>query len=230
MGGQLVDFDAAQVETLATRQNRRRHFTDFRRRKNEFDAFGRFFQRFQKRVERLLRQHMDFVDDVYFKTGGRRVVTRRFNDFAHIVNARVGRRVDFNDVDMAVFRNRPAMFANAARLGRHAAFSVRTDTVQRTGDDTRRSRFAHAANAGQDVCLSQTSGVNRIFQRPDKGFLTDQVGKGRRTVFPRQHAVFLIGIGHFFQTRGKRILCGNKIKRKPDDDPFRTVTAAFFRT
>ena len=156
---------------------------------------------------------MDFVDNIDFKTRRRRVVSRRFDDFAHVCDAGVAGGVDFDNVDVAVFGDGAAMFANAAGFGRHAALAVGTHAVQGAGDDARGRRFADAANARQNVCLRQTVRFNGVFQRSNQSFLPDQIGKSRRTVFAGKDAVFVF-VGHGFgrfRKKGK----GNRTTTRP---------------
>ena len=56
--------NAAQVEALAARENRGQNFFRLGRGEHELHVRGRLFERFEQRVERLLREHVDFVDDV----------------------------------------------------------------------------------------------------------------------------------------------------------------------
>ncbi len=88
MGGQFIGLNPAQIKTLATRQNGDRNFADFGGRKDEFHMLWRFFQRFQKRVERTFRQHVHFVDDVNLVARRCRAITDAFDQFANIVNTR----------------------------------------------------------------------------------------------------------------------------------------------
>src|SRR3546814_983690 len=65
MREQHVGSDTAEVEALAARQHRHRYLVHLRRREQELDVRGRLFERFQKRIEGVARQHVHFVDDVY---------------------------------------------------------------------------------------------------------------------------------------------------------------------
>ncbi len=64
-----VHRNTAQVKPLAPRQHRHRHFADFGGGKDELDRLRGFFQRFQERVERVLGQHVDFINDVDLVAG-----------------------------------------------------------------------------------------------------------------------------------------------------------------
>jgi hypothetical protein len=59
----------------------------------------RLFERLEQRVERRLRQHVDFVDQVDLHPTAAGHVLRVVDELAHIVHARVAGRVDFQQVD-----------------------------------------------------------------------------------------------------------------------------------
>jgi hypothetical protein len=79
IGGELGAVDAAQVETLAARQHRHRHFADFGGGEDEFHMRRRLFQGLEQAVESLLGQHMHFVDDID-------LVARRDRGIAHALD------------------------------------------------------------------------------------------------------------------------------------------------
>src|SRR3546814_4860191 len=65
----------------------------------EFDVGGWLLQRFQERVEPVLGQHVDFVDNVDLvprRDGG---IAYGLDNFAHIVHAGMGGGVHLYDVD-----------------------------------------------------------------------------------------------------------------------------------
>ena len=66
-----IRLDAAQVEALAARQDRDRHLADLGRGENELGVRRRLLERLQEGVERLVREHVDFVDDVDLVAGAR---------------------------------------------------------------------------------------------------------------------------------------------------------------
>ena len=57
-----------KIEPLATRQNSDGNLGGFGGAKDEFYMLRRFFQRFQQGVEGLAREHVHFVDNVYFES------------------------------------------------------------------------------------------------------------------------------------------------------------------
>jgi 4-hydroxy-L-threonine phosphate dehydrogenase PdxA len=60
----LIDRDAAELVTLAARQNRRGNLVDLCCCQDENRMGRRLFQCFEKSVEGRGRKHVDFVDDV----------------------------------------------------------------------------------------------------------------------------------------------------------------------
>ena len=111
MRHQHVRLDPAQIEALAARQHRDRHFADFGGREHEFGVLRRLFQRFQKRIECRRREHVDFVDDVDLVARTGRRIAHTVVDLAHIVDAGVGCRVHFQHVHVPAFHDRLAMHA-----------------------------------------------------------------------------------------------------------------------
>ncbi len=59
---------------------------------------------------------MDFIDNIHLVFQMERRETRLFEKRSHIVDARVGRGVHFNDIDRFFFLRIPAGLANPARL------------------------------------------------------------------------------------------------------------------
>ena len=56
--------DGRKIESLAPRQDGDRNLFRVGGAEDEFDVFGRLFERLEERVEGRRRQHVDFVDDV----------------------------------------------------------------------------------------------------------------------------------------------------------------------
>ena len=152
--GEMIDqhvvLHPAQVEPLAARQHGHRHPADFRGRENELHMLRRFFERLEKRIERVARQHVDFVDDVDLVARRNGPVENAVDQLADIVNAGAARGIHLHHVDMAVFGNRDAVLADSAGIGRRLAIAVRAGAVQCAGDDARGRGFPDTANARQD--------------------------------------------------------------------------------
>ena len=82
-------FNAAQVKTLAARQDRDGHLPDFRCGKDEFDVRGRFLERFEQRIERARGQHVYFVNDVDLVAGRGCAVVHAVDNLADVIDGRV---------------------------------------------------------------------------------------------------------------------------------------------
>ena len=114
MGGERFGRNAPQVEPLAARQDGDRDLVDLGRREQELDVRRRLLERLQERVERVLRQHVDFVDDIDLVARRDRGIAHRLDDLAHVVDAGVGGGVHLDHVDMPPFGDRAARLADAA--------------------------------------------------------------------------------------------------------------------
>ena len=147
MLGQLFGRNPAKVEPLAARQDGNRDLVHLGGGEQEFHMRRRLLERFQKRVEGALRQHVNFVDDVDLvarRDGG---IAHRLDDLADVVDAGVAGGVHFDHVDVAALGDRSARLAHAAGFDRRAALPVRADAVQRLGDQPRGRSLADPANA-----------------------------------------------------------------------------------
>ena len=122
IGGQFGAVDAAQIETLAARQHRHRHFADLGGGENEFHMRRRFFQRLEQAVEGLLGQHVHFVDDVYLVARRDRGIAHALDDLADVVDAGARGGVHFLHIDIARF----AKWRRRARTRRKDEWSARS--------------------------------------------------------------------------------------------------------
>ena len=192
----LLDRHPAQRKPLAARQHRHRHAVHFGRREHEFDIGRRLFERLQQRVEGVLREHVDFVDDVDLVARRDRAIAHALGQVADVVDAGARRCVHFDDIDMPVLGDRPAMDALAAGRDRRAAGAVRADAVERPRDDAGGRGFAGAADAGQDEGLRDAPGRDRVRQGTDHRLLPDHLGKSLRPVFAGENAIGGRRFGH----------------------------------
>ena len=115
------------------------------------------------------------------------------NDFANIVDTRAAGGVHFHNIHMATFDNRTAMFANATWVSRWATLPVRADTIHAFGNNAGRSCFTRSANTSHNKCLRNAISGKCIFQGAHHCILTDQIGKGFWSVFPRKNLIALVG-------------------------------------
>ena len=186
---QHVEIHAPQVEALASGQHRDRNLPYLRRREDELHVLRRLLEGLEQRVERAGREHVHFVDDVDLVAAGRGAVEHALEKLAHLRDAGVAGRVDLDDVDVAVLRDRHALVAHAARLRGRPALAVRPDAVEHARDDARRRRLADAAHAGQHERVGEASGVDRVRKRAHHRVLADQRGEVAGSVLAGENAV-----------------------------------------
>ena len=108
MGGQGFHIDAAKIEALAARQHGDRQLAHFRGGENEFCVRRRLLQRLQKGIEGLLGEHMHFIDNIDPVARAGRAVAHAVDQFAHVIDAGIRRRIHLDQVSMAALGNRLA--------------------------------------------------------------------------------------------------------------------------
>ena len=168
----VLHAEAVEVETLAARQHRDRHLTNFRCRENKLHISGRLFQRLQQPVKGGLGQHVHFVNNIDLIARRGRHIAHILNDFANIINAGARRGIHLNDIDMGAVHNRFAMRAGLAQ--RHAWHVRRIGViVQSARKNTRRGGFADTAHTRQHKGMRNTARVKGVFQRLHHGLLAN---------------------------------------------------------
>ena len=183
-GGDVLRRDARKVIPLAAAEDGDGDFLHLGGGQDEDDMLGRFFHRFEQGVERLHREHVHLVDDVYFVAAHRRQVGDFVAQVADIVDAVVGGGVHLDNIE-----DRAAVdaFADLA-----LAAGVRAGMVQAVdglGENFGAGRLAGAARAGEQVGVADAAGGDLVLQRRDDGLLAHNVGKALRTPFAIQCAV-----------------------------------------
>src|ERR1700686_556492 len=129
---------------------------------------------------------MRFVENVNLEAIARRAIARRLAQFANLVNAAVGGRVDLDYVDRVSGANLGAGFANAARL-RHRP--VGRAAIQSRRQNARHGGLSNAAMPAEDVAVRGPSLFQGILQGARDVLLSDHLGELLRTIFTRQDGV-----------------------------------------
>ena len=96
---QFQKINGAKGEMLTTGSNRVGNLVRFRCAENEDHPLGRLLQSLQKRIKSFFGNLVRFVDDENFVLVTRRAITDILSNFAHLVNAAIGRRVNFDHID-----------------------------------------------------------------------------------------------------------------------------------
>ena len=196
-----------QVELQAARQHGDRDLLRIGGGQNELDVLGRLFQRLQHGVERVVGQHVHFVDHVDLEAGIGRRIDRLLQQLRHFVDAAVGGRVHFDVVDKASGIDGHASLAHAAGGGGNAAVAIRADAVERLGQDTGERGLAHAAGAGEQVGVVQPLLFQRMRQRAHDVLLAYQGVETAGTVFAGENLIgHDNGCGRLFGSGGHFIL------------------------
>ena len=115
---------------------------------------------------------MHFVDDVDLEAAAGRRIQRVFQQLAHVIDLRVRRRIELNQIDKTSRVDLGAGAAFAARRVGNAGFAI-----ERLGDNARQRGLAHTARAGKQVGVMQPLLLERIGQRTHDMLLPDQFGK-----------------------------------------------------
>jgi len=97
MGAQIALADKLKDETLAAAYNCRRHLMLLRRRQNEHHHRRWLFDRLQKGVECLLREHMAFVNDIELVSAALSDKRRPFDQRSRVVDTVIGCRIDLKN-------------------------------------------------------------------------------------------------------------------------------------
>ena len=121
---------------------------------------------------------MRFVDDEDLVAVAGGAEADIFAQFAHFVDAAIGGRVDFNDVDGIALQGFDAGRAFAARIGRRAFH-----TIQAAGHDARDRGLAGSALAGKDVPMGDTALGDGVIEGGFDVLLPYQLIKIAGTVF-----------------------------------------------
>jgi hypothetical protein len=112
----VVELDRVKAEVLAARADGLRNVLGLRRGHHEDDVRRRLFQRLEQRVEGGFGDLVRLVENVDLVPVARGGVAGRVAQFANLVDAAVGGRVDLDHVDGVALANLDAGVADAAWL------------------------------------------------------------------------------------------------------------------
>lgn len=143
----------------------------FGRCQNENGVCRRFFQCFQKRVERLRRQHMHLVDDEHLVFSDLRRDANLLNERADMLHAVVRSRIKFKNAERGIFGESRATRAGSAGL----VVGGRGEAVQHFGEDAGVRGFAHTARAAKQERVRDMAARNGVFQRLRNMLLTNHL-------------------------------------------------------
>ena len=175
--GHLVVGEAAEVEALAAREDRRRDLVALGRREDEDGVRRRFLEGLQKGLERGRGDRVDFVDDEDLAAVARRRVGHDLDEVARLIHLAVRGAVDLESIERAALEHLDARGALAAGSRRWAIGRVAVDGRR---EETRRGGLADAARPREEIRVRQPVGGDGVRQRPDDLLLADDVRERAR--------------------------------------------------
>ena len=177
--------DRPELEHLRPGQDGVRNLVQLGGRHHEDDVRGRLLDRLEQRVERRSRQLVDFVDDEdLVAVANRRDRQAGNHDLADVVDARMARGVDLEDVDVAPLGDLDARVTRAARFGGRTLHAV-----QRLRQDPRRRRLAASARTGKHERVGDAPARDGVAQRLRHRLLADDLIEPLRTPLAGENLV-----------------------------------------
>ena len=174
-----------KAEVLAARADGLGNVLRLRGGHHEDDVRRRLFEGFEQRIEGRVGDLVRFVEDVNLVLITRRRVAGGVAQFANLVDAAIGGRINLDHVHGVALANLHTRIASSARLRRRPLRAPNLGAaVQRHGHDARDGRLADASVARKDVAMGDAVLGERIEQGPCDVILPGHVGKALRTVFP----------------------------------------------
>ena len=168
----LGDRQAADVEALEARQDRRREARRLGRGEHEDDEVGRLLERLEERVPGVLGDLVRLVEDVDLASQFAGRVGEALAELADVVDAAVAGGVDLDEVERRALADRDARRAGVAGV---AVLEVRA--VERLGEDPRQRRLAGAARPDEQDGVRDPIGADGVAQRLDDRFLPDDLAR-----------------------------------------------------
>ena len=123
------------------------------------------------------RQLVRLVDDVDLVLALGRVEHRALADLAHLVDPALRCRVHLDHVERRPVRDRPSDPRARVEVRRRPALGI-----ERLREDARHRGLARPARPGEEVRLPYLVALDRVPERPDDGFLADDLREVERPV------------------------------------------------
>ena len=173
-----------KIKPLAPRQDRGGKLLRIGGGKNEFDMGRRLLQRFQQGVECLVRQHVDFVDDVDLEPAVHRMIANGGTQLPDTVDATVAGTVYLQYIHLVTQGDGPTDIAGVARLGCGPFLAIET-----AGEDTGGGGFPHTTRPGKKVGVGDAARADGVAQGPGNSVLANQSSEILRAIAPRHHRI-----------------------------------------
>jgi len=145
---------------------------------------GRLFERLEKRVERLLGQHVDLIDDVELELRRRRGVFDRVAQLADFFDAAVAGAVDFNHIQRPAFGNFKATGVIVVEVDLRSA-----GAIEALGENAGDRGLARAARPAKEVGMGDTALLDGIGKRLRDVLLSDHIAEPLRPILSRDDLI-----------------------------------------
>ena len=156
--------DAPEIVDLAAAQDGRKNLVLLRRGEDEDRVLWRLLERLEERVEGILGQHVDLVNDVDLITSVLRRDAHLVDDAPDVFDTIVGRRVQFEDIETAL-----GLFGG--------------EPVDGVGKNPRAGGFADPTGTTEEVGLGNLSRLDAVTQGVRDGLLAHHRVPGGRAIF-----------------------------------------------
>lgn|GEM_PF-5549039 len=129
--------DTFEVIALSPGDNCIRDLVDLGRREDEFDVSWWLFEGLEESIKCSLGEHVDLVDDIDFVLGLRRLELGSFDDIADIINSRIGRRINLDDIKQFPLIKGTTVVTHPTWI----PILGQSETIHSLGKDSRHTRF-----------------------------------------------------------------------------------------
>ena len=127
----------------------------------------RFFERFEKGVERSRREHMNLVDDKHLVFSHLRWYSCLLHESLYMLYGVVACCVELKDVERSLFAKRLAALALVAGF----PLSRRVHAVDSLCKDSGTCGFSHSSWSAEEIGMSEFSAFHCVFQRSGESSL-----------------------------------------------------------
>ena len=198
-----VRWHRTQVELKTPRENRDRYLLGVGCCQYELQIFGRLFKRLQHRIEGRVGQHVDFVDHEHLEAPLDRLVNCLFEETLDLINTPIGSRVELGVVHKTALIDINTRLTHTTGLICDSALPIRTNAIQRFGQNSGDRGFTNAPGACKQIRMVQPLRRQRITQGLHNMGLANQLGEISRSVFSGENGVrhmpviLCAGVPHF---------------------------------
>ena len=182
--GDDVGGDGPEVEALAARDDGGEDFIRLGGREDELHVRGGLLEGLEKGVEGRIREHVDLIDVVNLERGIGGSVLHRLAELADLLDAIVGRTIDFEDIERVSFRDFHQLGVIGVKIDGGAA-----RIVERFRENTGSRGFTGATGAYEEVSVGETALFDGVAKGADDVILPQNIFEGAGTIFAGKNLI-----------------------------------------